>query len=109
MIRRPPRSTLFPYTTLFRSVSDKEAGKIWLISSETLAGVPDFYDLLGFPRLEAKLPRWLVDYRPWSMPLWQWIAIALLVPFAFGLAWFFVLLARLCYRLVIRQRNKPIE
>src|SRR3712207_8171485 len=23
MIRRPPRSTLFPYTTLFRSVDDK--------------------------------------------------------------------------------------
>src|SRR2546422_11194493 len=23
MIRRPPRSTLFPYTTLFRSVQDK--------------------------------------------------------------------------------------
>src|SRR3989337_598227 len=27
MIRRPPRSTLFPYTTLFRSSPD--AGKIW--------------------------------------------------------------------------------
>src|SRR3712207_7416266 len=27
MIRRPPRSTLFPYTTLFRSwVNDEEAG-----------------------------------------------------------------------------------
>src|SRR3712207_7826677 len=25
MIRRPPRSTLFPYTTLFRSQSDDEA------------------------------------------------------------------------------------
>ena len=24
MIRRPPRSTLFPYTTLFRSVADAE-------------------------------------------------------------------------------------
>src|SRR2546422_7707549 len=24
MIRRPPRSTLFPYTTLFRSVTDAE-------------------------------------------------------------------------------------
>src|SRR3712207_9173549 len=24
MIRRPPRSTLFPYTTLFRSASDEE-------------------------------------------------------------------------------------
>src|SRR3712207_3848906 len=26
MIRRPPRSTLFPYTTLFRSISDMEVG-----------------------------------------------------------------------------------
>src|SRR3712207_9071734 len=25
MIRRPPRSTLFPYTTLFRSISEKIA------------------------------------------------------------------------------------
>src|SRR2546429_6342823 len=25
MIRRPPRSTLFPYTTLFRSLSDENA------------------------------------------------------------------------------------
>src|SRR5256885_6836450 len=27
MIRRPPRSTLFPYTTLFRSLWDTESGK----------------------------------------------------------------------------------
>src|SRR2546422_6111085 len=27
MIRRPPRSTLFPYTTLFRSISDILKGK----------------------------------------------------------------------------------
>src|SRR5260221_4620372 len=26
MIRRPPRSTLFPYTTLFRSVRNSECG-----------------------------------------------------------------------------------
>src|SRR3712207_8816291 len=26
MIRRPPRSTLFPYTTLFRSSEEREAG-----------------------------------------------------------------------------------
>src|SRR2546428_13498817 len=29
MIRRPPRSTLFPYTTLFRSVSSKLGGQAW--------------------------------------------------------------------------------
>src|SRR5688572_32758914 len=27
MIRRPPRSTLFPYTTLFRSRADRELGR----------------------------------------------------------------------------------
>src|SRR3712207_8631654 len=27
MIRRPPRSTLFPYTTLFRSAGDDAAGQ----------------------------------------------------------------------------------
>src|SRR5256884_3561475 len=27
MIRRPPRSTLFPYTTLFRSVRDTKRGR----------------------------------------------------------------------------------
>src|SRR5438132_9011786 len=27
MIRRPPRSTLFPYTTLFRSSVDRAAGR----------------------------------------------------------------------------------
>src|SRR2546422_4087450 len=34
MIRRPPRSTLFPYTTLFRSL----AGKATLISAPTGSG-----------------------------------------------------------------------
>src|SRR2546430_6023259 len=30
MIRRPPRSTLFPYTTLFRSYSQRGAGKTFI-------------------------------------------------------------------------------
>src|SRR2546430_10438965 len=29
MIRRPPRSTLFPYTTLFRSTIGSEPGRRW--------------------------------------------------------------------------------
>src|SRR2546429_2750333 len=36
MIRRPPRSTLFPYTTLFRSFSAKDQkGKLSLRASDT--------------------------------------------------------------------------
>src|SRR2546422_3855946 len=34
MIRRPPRSTLFPYTTLFRSC---RVGGIWVVGSQPLA------------------------------------------------------------------------
>src|SRR6266478_9129167 len=29
MIRRPPRSTLFPYTTLFRSSTRPDCGRAW--------------------------------------------------------------------------------
>src|SRR2546430_7812370 len=34
MIRRPPRSTLFPYTTLFRSVAGEHRGFQDLLSDE---------------------------------------------------------------------------
>src|SRR5258707_10214396 len=32
MIRRPPRSTLFPYTTLFRSIRPPAGGQVFLTS-----------------------------------------------------------------------------
>src|SRR5438132_7421707 len=39
MIRRPPRSTLFPYTTLFRSVKIPGEIGIRAASDETAAGI----------------------------------------------------------------------
>src|SRR5260370_36629527 len=39
MIRRPPRSTLFPYTTLFRSKQQIE-GCLFLIAQSALHGEP---------------------------------------------------------------------
>src|SRR3989442_9804006 len=37
MIRRPPRSTLFPYTTLFRSIPNIQAGQLRLPLSESVS------------------------------------------------------------------------
>src|SRR2546427_13044492 len=34
MIRRPPRSTLFPYTTLFRSRFGREAGAVAVVDDD---------------------------------------------------------------------------
>src|SRR5260221_4993212 len=39
MIRRPPRSTLFPYTTLFRSQSDGGREKALQLGSRNLARI----------------------------------------------------------------------
>src|SRR5260221_13959375 len=49
MIRRPPRSTLFPYTTLFRSLVD-ESGIVQLQLLERLLEV---HVVLGHGRKEA--------------------------------------------------------
>src|SRR5256885_6898697 len=46
MIRRPPRSTLFPYTTLFRSLEHRAGHRRGRLSGEVtpFVGVVDFYD-----------------------------------------------------------------
>src|SRR3989449_2926677 len=46
MIRRPPRSTLFPYTTLFRSVAEARANRIAEVLA--LTRKPAFFHKLGF-------------------------------------------------------------
>src|SRR2546427_3457968 len=54
MIRRPPRSTLFPYTTLFRSLAAEPGDRIAEVQVDTVtsrAHTPAFVaHLLGAPR-----------------------------------------------------------
>src|SRR5437016_10264260 len=59
MLRRPPRSTLFPYTTLFRSVALRRSAAIHGVhpasSTSWLAdvGLARVLDLLGFGGLRV--------------------------------------------------------
>src|ERR1039458_3890592 len=48
MIRRPPRSTLFPYTTLFRSFHGELT-----IATAPESGTDFTYNVLGVPSLEV--------------------------------------------------------
>src|SRR3712207_8115377 len=43
MIRRPPRSTLFPYTTLFRSEVSRDGRRVYLTNSLYAAWDVQFY------------------------------------------------------------------
>src|SRR2546422_7930273 len=56
MIRRPPRSTLFPYTTLFRSSRNKP-----LVSCDRRAEFAN--TLLLAPRLQIRNPQVVMDRR----------------------------------------------
>src|SRR2546430_7127056 len=47
MIRRPPRSTLFPYTTLFRSHPLATTSKKETITTEFLDAIVDFLEQIG--------------------------------------------------------------
>src|SRR5256885_13333593 len=50
MIRRPPRSTLFPYTTLFRSLTDPTRSRFVYVSADERGQIVGFVS--GGPRSE---------------------------------------------------------
>src|SRR3712207_9499634 len=59
MIRRPPRSTLFPYTTLFRSEMDSD----W--AREEIPAVLGMIGPAAFEPLRTALAHWSREWEPW--------------------------------------------
>src|SRR3712207_7152121 len=47
MIRRPPRSTLFPYTTLFRSLLKYYEGTVFNSNAKTLVNTVNCFGVMG--------------------------------------------------------------
>src|SRR2546430_5438444 len=56
MIRRPPRSTLFPYTTLFRSLGRPRPGGIVLRRHDRIAGIQREHEGQPRPEADARVP-----------------------------------------------------
>ena len=88
-------------------VTDPNAGKIWLFSSETLSKVPELYDNIEAHQVETKLPQSLVRNVFLGMPLWQWLALGVAVPVAFAFGWAMVLLLAIPRRLWLKFKNRP--
>src|SRR5256885_13177124 len=56
MIRRPPRSTLFPYTTLFRSLSELSEVEKKIVLSRRASGLPRMSEIVQGARLPVYGP-----------------------------------------------------
>jgi MscS family membrane protein len=87
-------------------VSDPSAGKIWLISADTLARLPELYDQVKARQVESKLPNFLVKHQLGGMPLWQWLALLVVTPFAAGLGWLILAVMEIPLRWWARRRGQ---
>jgi MscS family membrane protein len=87
-------------------ISDPSAGKIWLISSDTLAKLPELYDQAKARQVESKLPRVLVKHQLGGMPLWQWLALLVATPCAAGLGWLILFVLEIPLRWWARRRGQ---
>jgi len=65
-------------------------GRIWLISGETLAKVPELYDQLQVSQVEHHLPGVLVKNQFLGMAAWYWLALLLAIPCAAIVGWVLV-------------------
>ncbi|MGA3301199.1 MAG: mechanosensitive ion channel family protein [Candidatus Acidiferrales bacterium] len=86
-------------------ISDPTAGKIWLVSSDTLAKVPELYDQVEARQVEHKLPSVLVKHQFAGMPLWQWLALLLALPVAAAISWLVLVLLEIPLRWWARWRG----
>jgi MscS family membrane protein len=87
-------------------ILDPSAGKIWLISSETLAKVPELYDQVEARQVETKLPRMLVKHKIAGVPLWQWLALLLALPVAAAIGWLALVVLEIPVRWWARRRGQ---
>jgi MscS family membrane protein len=90
-------------------VSDPSGARLWLISSETLAKVPELYEQLQVRQVETRLPGFLVQHQLAGMPIWQWLAIFLAIPFAAALGWLAVKILKFPRYLWLRKRNQALS
>ena len=90
-------------------VTDPVYGPIWVFSNETIAQLQELSGQLEAQQVETKLPQVLVRNVFLGLPLWQWIAILLLIPIATGAAWLFIQLVRAVRSIFNSIRGRKLD
>jgi MscS family membrane protein len=92
-------------------VTDPRAGPIWLISSGSLAQVPEIYETAQAPWLERIMPGVLVNSRVLGLSLARWLAYTVSIALPLVTIWFLQFAFMAGARLVVRDpaRRKFVE
>jgi len=90
--------------TLVR-VADLQNGRIWLISAETLAGVPALFDAIEENWIDRSMPEWLLNHELFYVSLAQWIVWLASIALSLILFW---LASRIAVRILAwRMKDDP--
>ena len=90
-------------------VTDPLYGPIWVFSNETIAQLRELSGQLEAQQVETRLPQVLVRNVFLGLPLWQWIAILLLIPIATGVAWLLIQLFRAARSVLASIRGRKLD
>lgn len=70
---------------LVERVDRGKAGRVWLFSQTTLNSIPGVFQELKTPPVETLLPKFLVNTRVVTIPLFHWLALFVGLPFLYFL------------------------
>ncbi len=68
---------------LVQRVDRGKAGKVWLFSGKTLAWIPEAFQELSESALERFLPDFMIRTRVAEIPLFEWVAVFVGLPFLY--------------------------
>jgi small-conductance mechanosensitive channel len=74
-------------------VKAPDAEPIWLISAQTVENIDRLYDAHGPSWLARQAPDWSRRRILWRVPLWQWLAMVILVALGILVAWLVIKVA----------------
>jgi MscS family membrane protein len=89
---KPDRDVIGTITTadgvldlVVERVNRAKAGRVWLFSHETLDAIPDVYDEINLVSIDRYLPPILTKVRVAGIRLFEWVALALIIPLSYFL------------------------
>ena len=68
---------------MIERVDRGKVGKVWLFSRKTLTAIPDVYRELSTSSVEQFLPGFVVENRVANVPLYEWLAVFVGLPFLY--------------------------